>query len=69
MKRIVDGYQRKYPNPIKVATPAEPGPLLREATKFAEALRKVRRGDIAEASGLVGEVERDGYLGVIVERV
>ena len=33
----------------QVATPAEDGPVLREAKQFAEALRRVRQGDVGEA--------------------
>lgn|GEM_PF-3805330 len=37
---------------------SEPGPLLREATQVAEAIRKIANGELVEA--------RDGYLGRVV---
>jgi hypothetical protein len=51
MQRIVDDYRRKYPDGVEKVSQGEPSPLLQEAEQMAEALRRIRNGDIAEASG------------------
>jgi len=70
----LDQLRRRYPGAFapKVALPkGQARPLLREAERMAEAMRRARAGDVAEASGLVGEARslespRDGYFRVIL---
>ena len=59
LQAIIDDFRRKYPNPIKVATPAEPSEKLLEVQQIADAIGRIARGEAVEASG------RDGYLGVV----
>jgi hypothetical protein len=54
MQKIVDDFQRKYPNGTPKVTTREPGSLQREAEKMAEAMGRARRGDIGEASAPSG---------------
>ena len=49
LQKIVDDYQARNPDGVPEVSKDQPGPVLREAMKFAEALRKLRAGQSAQA--------------------
>lgn len=49
LQKIVDDYQARNPDGVPEVQKDEPGPVLREAMAFAEALRKLRAGQAIEA--------------------
>lgn len=47
---LPEGTPSESSSPATPSTPATPGPLLRQAELLSEALRRIRRGDVVEAS-------------------
>jgi hypothetical protein len=59
IKQVAEAYWAKHGKPEErapepKAQPSEPGPLMREAVAMAEALRKLRAGQVGQASA--GEI-------------